>query len=269
MSRDKHSLDVPKVVRKPKLTHLIADSNIDTQTPSSLPEIVYSRSVPEKQLSPTYTAAITKQNIESSRMLREQCSQLCISLFFRRQEAVRSLGFTSSLNSEGKSLVARVMADVLAHDIKMPVTLLECNWEHPCLHEYFGLTAGPGLAEWLRGECTGVDVCCQVSPYLTVIPAGNGKQDAVKLLNRFHQQGRFDIPSSSGRILIVDLPSLITTAYGPFAASLVDSLVVVVRAGIANATLIAEACTHLKDLNVHGMLLNQVESRIPRWLQRS
>jgi len=32
--------------------------------------------------------------------------------------------------------------------------------------------------------------------------------------------------------------------------------------------MIAETCSQLKDLPVHGLLLNQVESSIPRWLRQ-
>jgi Mrp family chromosome partitioning ATPase len=69
-------------------------------------------------------------------------------------------------------------------------------------------------------------------------------------------------------ILIIDLPATVTTAYGPFAAQLVDSLILVVRMGITPETLVAEACHYLKDSHVYGVIFNQVASRIPTWLRR-
>jgi Mrp family chromosome partitioning ATPase len=200
-------------------------------------------------------------------LLREQCRQLCLSLFLSEHAPVRSIGFTSPLNGEGKSFLALVAADVLANDSSEPVTLLECNWDNPFLHQHFGFAATPGLAEWLHGECSETDILHRISRNLTVIPAGDGKGDAVALLQHIRQRGLVNMLGRSNELLVVDLPSIITTAYGTLAASLVESLVVVVRAGVTPDTVIAEACTRLNDLPVHGLVLNQVASRIPRWIR--
>lgn len=201
-------------------------------------------------------------------LLREQCRQLCLSLFFREHAPIRSLGFTSSLNGEGKSFLALVAADVLANDSSEPVTLLECNWENPFLHQHFGFPATPGLAEWLHGECSETAILRRISRNLTVIPAGDGKGDAVALLQHVRQRGLVNMLGRSNRPLVVDLPSLVPTAYGSLAASLVESLIVVVRAGVTPDSVIAEACARLTDLPVHGLILNQVASRVPRWIRQ-
>src|SRR6266576_1385505 len=48
--------------------------------------------------------------------LRVQCGRLCASLFFDERTAVRSLGFTSAIDGEGKSFLARLAALVMARD---------------------------------------------------------------------------------------------------------------------------------------------------------
>lgn len=200
-------------------------------------------------------------------LTQERCRQLCLSILFREQTTVRSLGFTSSLNGEGKSFLALSSARALARDNDVPVTLLECNWEHPCLHHYFEISSTPGLAEYLRGEANERVIRHQVENNLTIIPAGNGRQDAVKLIQQLRKQGSLDNLLLPDELFIVDLPPVVTTAYGTLIASLVDALIVVVRAHVTPGTMIAETYTQLKGLPVEGMLLNQVESHIPRWLQ--
>ncbi|MBE3560373.1 MAG: CpsD/CapB family tyrosine-protein kinase [Ktedonobacteraceae bacterium] len=202
------------------------------------------------------------------RMLRTRCGQLGTSLFFHERAAVRSLGFTSAIDGEGKSFLARLAAEAMAEDNNVPVTLLECNWEHPDLENLFGLKRGAGLAEWLRGDCGLEAIRQQVSHNLTVIPAGEDRHDAIRLLQQFRQKGVLNVLAHPDEVLIVDLPSVVMTAYGPLAASLVEALVIVVRAGVTPDSLVAEACANLKDLRVHGIILNQVESRIPRWLRQ-
>lgn len=211
---------------------------------------------------------ISKHSLANARGLQERCRQLCLALFFDEHAPVRSLGFTSPLKGEGKTFLSTVTARTLANDSSDPVTLLECNWEHPTLHEYYGFSRTPGLAEWLRKECSESDIRHQVTRNLTVIPAGDGKQDAVKLLQRLRREGLMDTFVQPNGLLVVDLPAIVTTAYGSLAANLVESLIIVVRAGVTPDALVIETCTQLKDLPVHGVILNQVESHIPRWLRQ-
>lgn len=229
----------------------------------SEPKVVHARLV-----TPPQPKLINKRVAAEAQMFQERCRQLCLSVFFREHAPLRSLGFTSSIPGEGKSFLAMATAEVLANDSSSPVTLLECDWEHPNLAEYFGFPMVPGLANWLRNECSEVSIRYQVSRNLTVIPAGNEKQDAVKLLQQIRLKGGFvNTLASSNELLIVDLPAIATTGYGSLAASLVESLTVVVRAGVTPDLQIAETCRRLKDLPVQGIILNQVKSRIPGWIQ--
>ncbi len=220
----------------------------------------------KRQKQKTTTEPVGKRAQLHAYMTQERCRHLCLSIFFREQTTVRSLGFTSSINGEGKSFLALTSARALARDNDVPVTLLECNWEHPSVHEYAGIALTPGLAEYLRGEANERAIRYQVESNLTIIPAGNGKQDAVKLIQQLRKQGSLDSLLLPDELFIVDLPPVVTTAYGALVASLVDALIVVVRAHVTPGAMIAETYTQLKDLPVEGLLLNQVESHIPRWL---
>ncbi|MFI5273480.1 MAG: hypothetical protein ACHQ4H_10660 [Ktedonobacterales bacterium] len=201
-------------------------------------------------------------------LVQEQSRKLCLSLVFREQSPIRSLGFTSATEGEGKSFMAQLTAAVLAHDSGEPVLLVEANWDHPTQHEHFGVPATPGLAEWLRQECDESDVRHQVAPNLSVVPAGDARGDAVKLLQLLRDKSSVNQISSSPALLIVDLPPLVTCSYGRLAASVVESVIIVVRAGVTPEGMVADACSQLKELPVEGVLLNQVSSRIPRWIQR-
>jgi Mrp family chromosome partitioning ATPase len=232
------------------------------ETPLSTP--ARTKKAPKKNL----PVKINERDVAGTRLLQEQCRQLCLSLFSREDNSVHSLGFTSSIGGEGKSLLALTTAKVLAHDSNDPVTLVECNWEHPTLHECFDIPATPGLAEWLRGTCNENDIRYQVGDNLTVIPAGDGTQDAVKLLKQARLRGLLKIFEYSNDLLIVDLPPVITSSYGPLAASLVEAVVVVVRSEVIPGGMLAETCAQLKGSAIHGIILNQENSYIPRWVQQ-
>ena len=194
-------------------------------------------------------------------VVEEQCRGFCISLFLREQEPVRSLGVTSSVPGEGGLFVAFMMARVLAKDSARPVMLIDCDWEHAGLHDYIGLPSTPGLAEWLRGECAEQDILHEVAENLTIVLAGKGQQDAVRLLQQVKNRDFREAFTQSDVNLVVRLPSVTTTSYSIYAASMVDALVLVVRAGFTTDNLVADACAHLKNLPMQGIILNQAKYR--------
>ncbi|MGH2508705.1 MAG: hypothetical protein ACRDHZ_15070 [Ktedonobacteraceae bacterium] len=250
-----------------------ASQPVQTKMPVSQPAPVSQRKMPVSQpvsASKKVSVPNSKQlaEIKMVTLLQERCRQLGLTIFFGVDTTIQSLGLTSSIAGEGKSFLIMMMANILARDISNPITLLECNWEHPCFHEHFGIHPTPGLAEWLRGECDERSIRYQVSPNLTVIPAGNSRQDSVRLLQYMRKNHALDNFLHSEGLLLVDLPPVVTSAYGSLAASLVDSLVLVVHAGVTTEMLVTETCTQLKDLPIYGVILNQMESRIPRWLRR-
>lgn len=199
--------------------------------------------------------------------LQEQCRQFCFATFFRQQDPIRCLGITSAIAAEGRSLLSVIMAQMLAADSSSPVVLMECNWEHSSLHKYFAIPQQPGLTEWLLKERKEDEIGHKAGDNLMVIPAGNHRRDGVKLLREMQIRAVLDKLVRTNHLVIVDLPPVITTPYGAMAASMVEALALVVRAGVTPAPLVSEACTRLHGLQIEGVILNQVRSRIPRWLQ--
>ena len=205
---------------------------------------------------------------QEARRVQEQCRQLSFSVFFDRQAPVRSLGFTSAIAGEGKSFLSLVTAMALAKESVDPVTLVECNWEHPSLHGAFSVPVAPGLAEWLRDECDEEDIRYKVAPNLTFIPAGFGEDGELKLLRQVQRHGLLQLLGGPDELLVVDLPPIVTSGYGPLAAALLDALLVVVHAGTTPNAMVAAASAQLGEMPVRGVILNQSWSRIPRWLQQ-
>lgn len=214
-----------------------------------------------KRVAPAYSRRIPRHEAAMVRLVEEQCRSFCLALFFREQEPVCSLGITSSIPREGKSFVAFMMAHVLANDSTRPVILTECDWEHAGLHDYFGLPATPGLAEWLRGECTRQDIRHKVNENLTIIPAGDGQRNAVRLLQQVSKRSFRNTLAYNDENLLVELPAVTSTSYSIFAASMVEALALVVRAGVTPDNLVADASAHLNNLPLQGIILNQVNYR--------
>lgn len=239
----------------------------------NFPRVDRSRSLTQWRPSPAQLPNVPSdlhfnQDPNDSEAVREQCRRLCLSLFFREYDPVVSLGFTSAIHGEGRSLLAMTAAEALSRDSTYPVVLLECDWDNPGFHKLFGFPPTPGLAELLRGECNEGAIRYQVNRNLTVIPAGDSRQDAVRLLHYIRQVNLLHVIRHANELFIVDLPAVVPTAYGALAASIVDSLVMIIRAGVTSEMLVAEACAKLSNERIEGVVLNQTESHIPRWIQR-
>ena len=212
--------------------------------------------------------ARAEREATQAHMVQEKCRQLCAALFFRTQTPVSSLGFTSATRGEGKSFLSMVTAAVLALESDAPVTLVECTWEHPGFADHFEIAPTPGLAEWVRGECTVEEIRHKVTDNLTVIPAGNARLQRLKLLQMLRKRGLAQLLTQSNELLVVDLPAMLPAGEGALAATLLESLVVVVQATKTPERHIMETCQQLSGLPVHGLLLNQVQSTIPGWLRQ-
>jgi Mrp family chromosome partitioning ATPase len=212
---------------------------------------------------------ISLRDAERMEALRDQCRQLCLQVF-TEASGVTSLGYAGPEGGEGVSLMATATATVLARDSDAAVTLVECNWEHPALHQAFGLSPKPGLAEWLRGESDLAAIRYAVgseSANLAVVPAGEGRVDAVRLLRRLRRDDLRRQLSRPGGLLIFDLPPVLAVSYGPLAAAVPDAVALVAQAGVTSAEQVAKARDRLCELNLVGVVLTAVESHTPRWLR--
>ena len=83
---------------------------------------------------------------EEFRTLRSRLYQL------REKQGIRKLLISSSLPKEGKSFVAANLAQVIVRQQGRRVLLIDADLRGPQLHNNFGTTSTPGLAEYLRGE---------------------------------------------------------------------------------------------------------------------
>lgn len=201
-------------------------------------------------------------------LLETQCVKLSLSLLARANNPAKSVGFTSAVSGEGKSFLATLTATALARQSHMPITLVDCNWEHPTLHSTFGIPDSPGLAEWLRLECSLDDIRHIVSSGLTVIPAGVANDDTVALTGALKAAGLQALLTHPDEVLIVDMAPVLTTSYGALLSQQLDSVLLVVRAGSTWDSYIQEASYELSASPVEGIVLNATRSRIPQWLQR-
>jgi Mrp family chromosome partitioning ATPase len=213
------------------------------------------------------TRALTERESSSLARLQAELLHVSLPLFFAENTPVHSLGITSAVAGEGKTLAALLVGHALATNSRRPVVLVECDWDRPTLSRDLNLPSSPGLSEWLRGTSDRAEIRHQIMPNLTVVPAGLGGADAMTSLAELHRSELRERLIDPDELMILDLPSVLGSYYGTLAARLAESLFLVVRAGSTPASFVKRASDELKELRVEGIILNQVQTRVPRWLQ--
>lgn len=247
---------------------VVEDSPLEkNSSPTSSTAIARARDVRRQVAKGTAKGVRPGQRLDPrATLLQRQCLKMALSIFSTAQ--VRSLGFTSAVAGEGKTFVASATAAALAMKASRPVVLVDCNWEHPTLHSLYNLPDSPGLAEWARGECELSEIRHQVSPLLTVIPAGEALSDSVSITRKLSSHSIDSLLVDMNEVLIADLPAVLTSAYGSQLAQELDAITLVVRARTTWDSFVAEAQHELENAQLEGVILNATQSRIPRWIQR-
>lgn len=196
---------------------------------------------------------------------QELYRKIFVSLGLSPDDKRITIGITSAISGEGRTTIAHGLAQTLAVDLDVPVTLIEVDLERPSLAPVFGITPAPGLCEVLRGECGLDEVLRAVSDNLSIVTTGAVGPDSARLLRQLPLRDPFHSPQSPLGVLILDLPPIINHSYSPLAASVADAIVLVVRAGVTPADVVREAITRLEDRPPQGVVFNGPVSSLPSW----
>lgn len=176
----------------------------------------------------------------------------------------QAIGVTSAGRREGRTTIAAGISSAMAADLDVPVVLVEVDLTHPGVHRVFGIRPKPGISEYLRGECEVANVIRHVSEGLFVIPAGDARGEAPRLIR---QLATADLPArldASGAVLVLDLPPIKATSYGALASSMAESILFVVRAGTALIPDVKDSLARLDPAVVRSVVLNGSQPLLSR-----
>ncbi|NBD26332.1 CpsD/CapB family tyrosine-protein kinase [Paenibacillus glycinis] len=180
--------------------------------------------------------------------------------FSSREEAVKTIAFTSALPGEGKSTIAANIAVAYAQT-KRRVVVIDANLRKPAQHEIFGLSNVHGLSTVLtkHGELDDVLQRTGVGN-LQVITAGPLPANPSELLESIPMTELLAAAKERFDIVILDTPSIDSVSDGLVVASKSDGVVLVMKAGkVKNEiALKAKASLEYGNANLIGAVLNNV-----------
>jgi protein-tyrosine kinase len=206
--------------------------------------------------------------VEQFRSLRSRIFEL------RDISPLKSIMVTSGLPQEGKSFVSTNLAMSLARHKNSKVLLIDGDMRRYTLHELLGCESHPGLADYLGGKASLIEVMqrsesiegatpgtAAIVQNLTFIAGGNGGDKAADLSGspRFGELIRLAAPHFDW--IIVDSSPVLPVSDAVNLARSCDAVILVARSGTTKFPVAQRAQSELKASNILGFVLNAVEEQ--------
>jgi len=173
---------------------------------------------------------------------------------------VRTVLVTSAVAGEGKTSLAGHLAISLARAGYRTV-LVDGDLHSPSAHRLFGVDAGPGLCELLRGE-TDLATAVRPSPLpgLSVLPAGRWNLAARQAIVGDGWRRAKESLEAEFDFLVVDTAPLLLVSDTLLLARDADRVVLSVLIGVSQVAHVAETAGRLKAVgaNLSGAVVNGV-----------
>jgi protein-tyrosine kinase len=167
----------------------------------------------------------------------------------------------SAVAGEGKTVTAVNLALTLSESYARRVLLIDADFRRPTLHKVFQVPNVSGLNDSLKAQSDGKLTIIEISPRLSLLPAGRPDPDPMSGLTSGRMQRIIAEAAEKFDWVVLDTPpiGLITDAH--LLAAMVHVAVLVVQAGRTPFALIQQAIERLDRSRVIGVVLNWVEER--------
>ncbi|MEM8613320.1 MAG: polysaccharide biosynthesis tyrosine autokinase [Cyanobacteria bacterium P01_H01_bin.105] len=255
--------EIQGVVKLPVLGTVPYQPEFDTGQESSAPSKVgqwLQQRLGKKETTSTtdgYYGYSGSQFLESMRLLQTNLSLM------GADHSIRSVIISSSMPGEGKSTVARHLAQTAATMGKR-VLLVDADLRKPTVHQRLGLSNEKGLSDLLSGNATGNEVLQKAMPFVDfyAITAGTAPPDPVKLLASKRMRLLMNQLDKQFDLVVYDTPPLVGLADATLIASNTDGLIMVSRVNNCDRNILQHAMDNISftKIPVLGLVANGVSS---------
>lgn len=177
------------------------------------------------------------------------------------EKFLNTIMVSSGVKGEGKTITAINLAITLAEEYDHSVLLVDADLRKPSIHKYLNIPNDSGLSNCVMNGASVGDVMINTGlGKLVVLPSGSEVPNPVEVLSskrmkEFMQELKEQIPN---RYVIFDTPPLLPFAEAHAIASLVDSILLIVRDGYTSLNNLKETLNIIKDRNILGIVYNDV-----------
>lgn len=219
----------------------------------------------------TYEPASTGRVVSLTQPLSpaaEQYRVLRYRLECLARDGWKALAFTSPQSGDGKTTTAVNAALALGRGGRNRVVLVDADLRRPGVAAMLGLRAQRGLCEVVAGRAALDDCLWRFGgDELYVLPAGNPPDDIAATLYDVRLGELLATLKQRFDFVIVDTPPVLPLADVPTLCRDLDGAVMVVRASVTPRELVDSAIAALFGVQVHGLVLNDVDPRMASLLR--
>jgi exopolysaccharide/PEP-CTERM locus tyrosine autokinase len=196
---------------------------------------------------------------ESFNLLRTRILQIF------KEHKWSTLAVTSAGPGAGKTLTAINLAISIAREVDHTVLLVDANLQQPWLLDHFGLPHRKGLGDYLAGDLPLSELLLRpgIVERLVVLPGGRPLSNSSEMLSSPKMTRLVEEMKSRyrDRIIIFDLPPLLTSSDTLAFAPQVDAALLVVEEGITRKEELEQAVDLLSVTNIVGTVLNKADTQ--------
>jgi protein-tyrosine kinase len=165
---------------------------------------------------------------------------------------------TSALPEEGKTLTVTNLALTLSESYHCRVLLIDADFRRPSLHRLLGVPGVRGLSTGMGTEEAGLSLV-EVTPHLTLLPAGRPEADPMARLTSDRMRGLLEEAAASFDWVLLDAPPVGIIPDAALLATLTQGVIFVIAAGATPYPLIERAIGELGRESIVGIVLNRVD----------
>lgn len=178
----------------------------------------------------------------------------------------RVIAVTSSVQSEGKSVVSANLARALSLDPLGKTVIVDCDLRRPNVHSFFAVPRRPGLTDAVYRSIPLEAIVIPITHSLDVVPAGSELIDPAQGVERPEFAQFISDLRQRYRYVVLDCPPVLLCPE-PITISLIaDTSLLVVRAWHTAKRLVKDAIEHLGRQRILGIVLNEGDDSAREYL---
>jgi protein-tyrosine kinase len=181
----------------------------------------------------------------------------------------KTIMVTSATPKEGKSFVTANLGISLAHGMDQHSLLVDCDLRKPTLAALFGIKTNTGLVDYLRDQVNLSTLITKTSmSKLSILASGKPAVNPAELLSSSLMHALVDELSAryEDRIIIFDTPPVLVAAESSVLAGQVDTVILVVRQGVANSAEVQKVVDIIGAERIIGIVFND---RVINYFEKS
>lgn len=178
----------------------------------------------------------------------------------QRSRHLKTILVTSAVPGDGKTLTSLNLALVLSESYKRRVVLIEADFRRPRIGSVINLPVMEGLSDIMKSFENRKVRRVQLTPNLTLVPAGHPDADPVGGLTSARMQEFLRSAADEFDWVIVDTPPTTVAADASLLGPFTDATILVVRAGHSPNDAVQQAIDVIGRERIVGVVLNAARS---------